>query len=148
MDSAKKFIKQHRAAIEKFRALETTLAACLDRLDKAYADKIRDEITAARIRASAALREALQAHEVVENSRRAYWDFKRAQAEAELLEVAMPLVAEIERCTRASAAVESHGLLVLQRMRCLPRPAVAHDADAPPETAFESDVTDRADEEL
>lgn len=149
MKATKTFIKQYESALVALRERETVLAAALDRLQAARDAAIPSEITAAVPVAVRADHEVVQAMEIVERTRRAYWEFRRALAETALLDAGLPLMAEIERCARAApTAGTHHSVIALQRLAALPRPEYATDGDLLPTEPLESAVLDRSDGEI
>ena len=140
---------RYARAAERFKALERSLDAALDRLQSARAAQIAANIPPIYKEVQQLELEAARAWEAMEQARQAYWNQKAVAAEAALIDAALPLIAAIEHCRRAGGSFVMHGGLVSwSRIASLPRPAFACSDSTPPIEIFNSDVLDRAESEI
>lgn len=123
----------HARAVAAFKKSEATLAAALDKLDAARTAGDHEGVASAYKNAQRLELECSKAGEAAELARRAVWQQRARQAEADLEAAALPLLAAIDYCTRAAGGLVLHPTrLAVDRILSRDRPPYAGPATPPP----------------
>ncbi len=143
MSSYAKALKEHQAA-------EKALAAALERLAAARGGNDPARAVAARLAAIEAEKAASKTWEAVEQLRRLHWQRRASDAEQRLHMAALPLIAETVQYRKWSClpGLPPTAFEVVRHLIAQPLPPVVASKDDLPADSLDSEILDKADDEI
>lgn len=139
----------YQTRLKDWRKDEKALQSALERLAAAREAEQRDRITSARQAAIAAESAASKAWEALEEERRLYWEQRAGDAQRRLREAALPLIEEsLVYRQRSYRPGMNTPLEIVRDLLRQPRPPLAEGKLEVPADSLNSDILDKADEEI